>query len=48
MWSNLGSKQFPFVIYKSRLLQFLDIEGAEEVNIIKEVHLTSEGGQIVK
>ncbi len=44
MWSNLGSKQFPFVIYKSRLLKFLDIQESKEVPVIEEVHLISEDG----
>jgi hypothetical protein len=39
MWSNLGSKQFPFVIYKVRLLRFLETKAIEEVVPIKTVNV---------
>lgn len=39
MWSNLGSKQFPSIIYKVRLLKFLDIQSVEEVPSIKTVNV---------
>lgn len=41
MWSNLGSKQFPAVIYKVRLLKFLDSEEQKEVPVIKTIHTFS-------
>lgn len=37
MWSNLGSKQFPSVIYKVRLLKFLDAKQVQDVPTIKTV-----------
>lgn len=39
MWSNLGSKQFPSVIYKVRLLEFFDAEDAQEAPVIKKIHV---------
>jgi len=44
MWSNLGNKQFPFAIYKLRLLRFLDVTEARDINLIKEVRLESSEG----
>lgn len=37
MWSNLGSKQFPSVIYKVRLLKFLDNQEHKDVPVIEKV-----------
>jgi hypothetical protein len=39
MWSNLGSKQFPSVIYKLRLLRIFDSKAVEEVPHIKTVNV---------
>lgn len=37
MWSNLGSKQFPSVIYKVRLLKFLDIQEQEDMHVVETI-----------
>lgn len=37
MWSNLGNKQFPSVIYKVRLLKFLDIEEQQDMHVIETI-----------
>jgi hypothetical protein len=39
MWSNLGSKQFPSVIYKVRLLKFFDAKQVQDVPAIKTVNV---------
>jgi hypothetical protein len=39
MWSNLGSKQFPSVIYKVRLLKFFDAKQVQDVPVIKTVNV---------
>ena len=39
MWSNLGSRQFPSVIYKIRLLKMFDTKEVEEVPYIKTVNI---------
>lgn len=39
MWSNLGNRQFPSVIYKVRLLKMLDTKAGEEVPYIKTVNV---------
>ncbi|HTF20034.1 MAG TPA: DUF4255 domain-containing protein [Chryseolinea sp.] len=39
MWSNLGSKQFPSVIYKVRLLTFFDATRVEDVPVVKTVNI---------
>jgi hypothetical protein len=39
MWSNLGSRQFPSVIYKIRLLKMFDAKQVEEVPYIKTVNI---------
>lgn len=39
MWSNLGNKQFPSVIYKVRLLKFLDSQEHKEVPVIETVQV---------
>jgi hypothetical protein len=39
MWSNLGSKQFPSIIYKVRLLKFFDATQTQDVPIIKTVNV---------
>lgn len=42
MWSNLGNKQFPSVIYKVRLLKFFDREEMKKVPVIESVHVEYE------
>ena len=39
MWSNLGSKQFPSIIYKVRLLKFFDAKQVQDVPIIKTANV---------
>jgi hypothetical protein len=39
MWSNLGSKQFPSIIYKIRLLKFFDAKQVQDVPYIKTVNV---------
>lgn len=39
MWSNLGSKQFPSIIYKVRLLKFFDAKQVQDVPYIKTVNV---------
>jgi hypothetical protein len=39
MWSNLGSKQFPSIIYKVRLLKFFDAKQVQDVPSIKTVNV---------
>lgn len=38
MWSNLGNKQFPSVIYKVRLLKLLDTQELEDAPAIQKVN----------
>lgn len=35
LWSNLGNKQFPFIIYKARVLKLLDQEHFKSAHLIK-------------
>ena len=39
MWGNLGNKQFPSVIYKLRLLKFLDREEQKEIPVIEKINI---------
>lgn len=39
MWSNLGSKQFPSIIYKVRLLKFFDSKQTQEVPAVKTINV---------
>lgn len=39
MWSNLGNKQFPSVVYKVRLLKFLDMSEAKTVPAVQVIHV---------
>ena len=39
MWSNLGSKQFPSIIYKVRLLKFFDSNQTQEVPAVKTINV---------
>lgn len=41
MWSNLGSKQFPSVIYKVRLLRFFDAKQVQDVPTIKTINVNT-------
>ncbi len=40
LWSNLGNKQFPFILYKARVLKLIDKDQFETTHLIKttEVH----------
>ncbi len=37
MWSNLGSKQFPSVVYKIRLLKFMDPQQYQDVQLVETI-----------
>ena len=39
MWSNLGSKQFPSIMYKVRLLKFFDSKQTQEVPAVKTINV---------
>lgn len=41
LWSNLGNKQFPFILYKARVLKVIDNEQFKTANLIKTTNVTS-------
>lgn len=43
LWSNLGNKQFPFIIYKARVIKILDKDHFKTINIIKSTSVKAAG-----
>tara|TARA_R110002020_G_scaffold83108_3_gene205924 strand:- start:40377 stop:40964 length:588 start_codon:yes stop_codon:yes gene_type:complete len=41
LWSNLGNKQFPFILYKARVLRMIDKDQFETANLIKSTKVVS-------
>lgn len=41
LWSNLGNKQFPFILYKARVLRLLDKEQFEPAPVIRTTVVSS-------
>lgn len=41
LWSNLGNKQFPFILYKARVLRLIDKDHFESANLIKTTKISS-------
>jgi hypothetical protein len=44
MWSNLGNKHFPSVLYKIRLLRFFDSQESSEAPVIKSIKIHYDTG----
>ena len=41
LWSNLGNKQFPFIIYKARVIKLLDKDHFKTASLIKSTSVTT-------
>ena len=41
LWSNLGNKQFPFILYKARVLRVIDKDQFETTHLIKKTNVLS-------
>lgn len=45
LWSNLGNKQFPFIIYKARVIKILDKDHFKTAHIIKSTSVKAAGAE---
>ena len=41
LWSNLGNKQFPFILYKARVLKVIDKDRFETTHLIEKTNVLS-------
>lgn len=41
LWSNLGNKQFPFVLYKARVIKLIDNDQFKTAHLIKTTNVSS-------
>jgi hypothetical protein len=41
LWSNLGNKQFPFILYKARVVKLIDNNQFKTTHLIKKTNVSS-------